>query len=475
MANQFARPCGIPANHWMVGRISRHSCGVAYPTAAGERAENQEAFVETPTTDVPIAPAPRQPSLADRDPRLLDPGLLADPAGGFGRMREQGSVVRAWLTDRQPVWVITRYADVCAGLRDPRFVSNPASVPGHTGEDPRKPLLDMLNLPADVLKYFMISALDIDPPDHTRLRGAVARAFTGRRIQALRPRIAEVAADLLSGLSGRRNKGGTVDLIEEYAYPLALTVVCELVGVPEAHRAPFRRWGEDILTMDPARLRTSSVEVVETVRRLLDECRTDPTEDLLGTLAANNDPRFPLDEVEQVAMVLNVVMAGYDNTAQLIANAIAALHAHPGERLRLVADPALLPGAVEEFVRWCGPDIMVRMRVAAEDVGLHGTKIRKGDAVQLVLVSANRDPRQFADPDRLDVCRPADTAGGHIGFGLGIHYCIGASLARVQCEIAVGALLDRYPELPLAVPAADLERTVIPGTPPRLKHLPLSV
>ncbi|WP_436787945.1 cytochrome P450 family protein [Yinghuangia sp. YIM S10712] len=423
----------------------------------------------------PSAPARRGTPEHASGIRLLDPDLLADPAGGYGRMREQGPVVRAWLTDDRPVWVITRYDDVRAGLRDPRFASSPAAVPGHTGEDPRKPLLDMLGLPDEVLKYFMVSALDTDPPDHTRLRGAVQGAFTHHRMQALRPRIRQVAAELLDALPAKQ-QDGTVDLIEEFAYPLAITVVCELVGVPASHRAPFVRWGDDILSMDPELLAASSPAVIDTVHELLDERRAAPADDLLTTLARAADERFRLSDVEQVAMVLNIVMAGYDNTAQLVANSIAALHAHPAQLRRLTDDPALLPDAVEEFVRWCGPDIMVRMRFAAEDIDFHGTRIGKGDAVQFILVSANRDPRRHPDPDGLDITRcTADKSDGHLGFGHGIHYCLGASLARRVCEVGLAELLARHPRLPLAVPACDLTRRVIPGAAPRLTTLPLEL
>ncbi|MEU1517117.1 cytochrome P450 [Streptomyces sp. NPDC005811] len=422
----------------------------------------------TPTTAAPLT----RPT---GEPWLLDPDLLADPVGGYGRIREEGPVVRAWLTDTRPVWVIGRYDDVREGLRDPRFVGSPASVEGHTGEDPRHTLVDMLNLPEDVRKYFLVSALDIDPPDHTRLRTAVNRAFSARRMQALRPRVHRLTGQLLDDLH-RASPDGVLELVDGYAYPLAVTVVCELAGVPEEDRAVFRQWGDDILLMEADRLRTSSPAVVATVLRLLDARRRAPADDLISTLAAaRDDARHRLTEEEAVAMVLNVVMAGYDNTAQLLVNSLAALLTHPGQLKLLVAEPELIPGAVGEFVRWCGPDIMVRMRIAAEDVELHGTRIRRGDCVQFVLVSANRDPRRYPDPDALDVTRrPTDGTEGHLGFGHGIHYCVGAALSRLQCEIALHTLLDRHPGLHLT-PDADLTRTVVPGTPPRLPRLPVRV
>lgn len=208
--------------------------------------------------------------------------------------------------------------------------------------------------------------------------------------------------------------------------------------------------------------------------RLLEERRRQPADDLISTLAAaRHDARHRLTEEEAVAMVLNVVMAGYDNTAQLLVNSLAALLTHPDQLKLLVAEPELTPGAVQELVRWCGPDIMVRMRIAAEDVDLHGTRIRRGDCVQFVLVSANRDPRRYPDPDRLDLTRrPTDGTEGHLGFGDGIHYCVGALLARLQCETALRTLLDRHPGLHLTADA-DLTRTVVPGTPPRLPRLPV--
>ncbi|MFI1030963.1 cytochrome P450 [Streptomyces sp. NPDC020951] len=406
---------------------------------------------------------------------LLDPELLADPAGGYGRVREQGPVVRAWLTDTQPVWLVTRYDDVREGLRDGRFVSSPDAIEDHSGEDPRRALVDMLNLPEEVQKYFLVSALDTDPPAHTRTRGAVNRAFGARRMQALRPRVEQITADLLDDLR-QRSADGVLELVDGFAYPLAVTVVCELAGVPEQDRAVFRRWGDDILVMEPERLRESSPAVVETVLRLLDERRREPADDLLSTLAAaRQDEKFRLTEEEAVAMVLNVVMAGYDNTAQLIVNSLAALLTHPDQLKLLQSDPELLPGAVNEFIRWCGPDIMVRMRIAAEDLDFHGTAVRKGDCVQFVLVSANRDPRRYPDPDRLDITRrPFDGTEGHIGFGHGIHYCVGAALSRLQCEIALHTLLERHPGLRLAE-GASMSRTVIPGTPPRLPRLPVRI
>ncbi|WP_406154755.1 cytochrome P450 [Streptomyces sp. NBC_01023] len=407
-----------------------------------------------------------------KEPYLLEPALLADPAAGFGKIREQGPVVRGWLTDTQPVWLITRYDDVRAGLRDPRFVNTPDAVDGHTGEDPRQVLVDMLNLPDEVRKYFLVSALDIDPPDHTRLRGVVARAFTARRMQDLRARVERLTAGLLDDLH-RCSPDGVLELVDGYAYPLVVTIVCELTGVPEKARPVFRRWGDDILVMEAGRLRESSPAVINTVLGLLDERRREPGDDLLTTLAAaRDDDRFRLSDEEAVAMVLNVVMAGYDNTAQLLINSVAALLTHPDQLRLLRDDPGLMPGAVDEFIRWGGPDIMVRMRIAAEDADFRGTRIRKGDCVQFILVSANRDPRRYDAPDRLDITRvPQDGGENHIGFGHGIHYCVGAALSRLQCEIALKTLLARYPDLCLADGPDSLHRTAIPGAAPRLPHL----
>ncbi|MEX3101065.1 MULTISPECIES: cytochrome P450 [unclassified Streptomyces] len=410
-------------------------------------------------TDLTDIPTRRPPN----EPLLLDPGFLADPAASFGVIREQGPVVRGWLTEMQPVWLVTRYDDVREGLRDhARFVHTPEKVDGHTGEDPRRVLVDMLNLPEEMRKYFLVSALDADPPAHTRLRGAVARTFTARRMQALRPRIAGITHDLLTEALAN-SVDGTLELVEGLAFPSALTAVCELAGVPAADRAAFRRWGDDILAMDPVRLGASSPPLIETITRLLDERRRAPGEDLLSGLARG------LDEVEAAAMVMNVVMAGYDNTAQLLINSLAALLTHPGQLRLLRDDMTLMPRAVEEFVRWCGPDIVVRMRLAAEDVELHGVRVRKGDCVQFVLVSANRDPRRFPDGDRLDITRAGTEE--HLGFGQGIHYCVGAGLSRVHCEVALGVLLERFPQLRLAGGPESLKRDVIPGTAPRLPEL----
>ncbi|MGY4737484.1 cytochrome P450 family protein [Streptomyces sp. ATMOS53] len=420
-------------------------------------------------TTTPAAPRTARPP---GEPNLLDPELTADPAAGYGKVREQGPVVRGWLTETQPVWLVTRYDDVRDGLRDSRFVSSPAAIEGYTGEDPRRTLVDMLNLPAEVQKYFLVSALDTDPPDHTRVRGAVGRGFNARRMQVLRPRVEQLAAEILDDLH-RRSADGVLELVGGYAYPLAVTVVCELAGVPEEDRAVFCRWGDDILEREPGRLRESSPAVVDTVLRLLDQRRREPADDVLSALAAARDEdRYRLTEEEAVAMALNVVMAGYDNTAQLVVNSLAALLTHPDQLKLLRADPGLMPSAVHEFVRWCGPDIMVRMRLAAEDVEFRGTHIRRGECVQFVLVSANRDPRVYENPDRLDITRrPHDGSEGHIGFGHGIHYCLGAVLSRLQTEIALDTLLSRHPGLCLAEGPESLQRTIIPGTAPRLPRL----
>ncbi|MEU6325836.1 cytochrome P450 [Streptomyces sp. NPDC047049] len=409
------------------------------------------------------------------EPNVMDPALLTDPFAGYGALREQGPVVRGRFMDDSPVWLVTRFEEVRQVLRDQRFVNNPgAPALGHATEDnPLIRLMDMLGLPGHLRPYLLGSILNYDAPDHTRLRRLVSRAFTARKITDLRPRVEQIADALLARLP-EHAEDGVVDLIQHFAYPLPITVICELVGIPEADRPQWRKWGADLVSMEPDRLATSFPPMIEHIHQMVRERRGALTDDLLSELIrTHDDDGGRLSDVEMVTMILTLVLAGHETTAHLISNGTAALLTHPDQLRLLRDDPALLPRAVHELMRWCGPVQMTQLRYAATDVDLAGTTIRRGDAVQLVLVSANFDPRHYTDPDRLDLTRhPAGHAENHVGFGHGAHYCLGATLAKQEGEVAFGKLLAHYPKMALGIAPERLERTPLPGN-WRLTALPV--
>ncbi|MYW02373.1 cytochrome P450 [Streptomyces sp. SID3343] len=396
----------------------------------------------------------------------MDPDLLRDPFAGYGRLREQGPVVDGRFVDGTPVWFVTRYDDVRAALRDPRFVNTPSNVPGEGGADPREGMMELLNVPEHLRSYLLGSILDSDPPDHPRLRRLVTRAFTARRILDLRPEIERIADRLLVELPHRQDEDGTVDLLEHFAYPLSITVICELVGIPADALDRWREWGGDLVSMRPERLRHSFPVMIDYCHKLIEQRREALQDDLLSELIrAHDDDGGRLSDTEMVTMIITLVLAGHETSAHLIGNGTAALLTHPDQLALLRKDPVLMPHAVHELMRWCGSVHVARLRYATEDLELAGTPIARGDAVQLVLVSANFDPRHYTDPDRLDITRQHDgQAENHVGFGYGIHYCLGATLARQEGEAALAKLLEHYPDVALADAGTEPDRALLPGS-----------
>ncbi|MEU9887020.1 cytochrome P450 [Sphaerisporangium sp. NPDC051011] len=415
-----------------------------------------------------------------RDPvtvNLMDPGLMADPFAGYGRLREEAPLVRGTFFGRgTPMWLATRYEDVKMVLGDHRFVNNPASVPGLDVENIRRRELGARGIPADLAEYVLESVLDADGADHIRLRRLVSRAFTARRVSELRPRVEQITEELLDRLAATA-EDGVADLIEHFAYPLPITVICELVGIPEEDRPRWRAWGKALVTLENGGMGEALREMVAHIHELIDRRRAAPTGDLLtGLIRAHDEDGDRLSDTEMVTLVLTLVLAGHETTAHLIGNGTAALLAHPGQLALLRSDPALMPRAVHELMRWCGPVQATRMRYATEDLTVGGMPVRKGETVMAVLVGANHDPRAFDDPERLDITREPEAGRKetHVGFGYGLHYCLGAALARQEGEVAFEALLRRFPDLSLAVDPADLERQPMPGS-WRLARLPVKL
>ncbi|MDN5856147.1 MAG: cytochrome P450, partial [Actinomycetia bacterium] len=351
-------------------------------------------------------------------------------------LRESEPVREVALPDG-PVWLVTRYDDVRAALVDPRlskdwrFTVPPQQRPA----TPATPVPMMLML---------------DPPDHTRLRRLVSRSFTGRRMRELRPRIEQIAADLLHALPA----DGTVDLLARYAFPLPVQVISELLGVPAADRDEFGTWSATMLDeRAPGEQMAASAELTGYLGRLVDGKRSRPDGALISALVEVAEDGDRLSQAELVGMAFLLLVAGHETTVSLIGNAVCALLTRPDQLELLHGRPDLLPGAVEEFLRWDTSVHNAPVRFAAEDVEIAGTIIPAGAVVYLTLGAANRDPARFACAGELQLDREPS---GHLAFGHGLHHCLGAPLARIEAEVAIGALLAARPRFSLAVDPDEL-------------------
>ena len=370
----------------------------------------------------------------------LDDEFMQNPYAVYDRLRAEGPVSRAAMPGGYPVWVITRYADARAALADPRLVKDwrklsPGSAAG----------------PDDGPAALGTHMLSTDPPDHDRLRRLVTKAFTARRIEQLRPRVTEITASLLDAMPA----GDQVDLLETFAFPLPIIVICELLGIPDSDRADFRAWTQAILSTGHTSDRpgTAAMEMAGYFTALVADKRAHPADDLLSALIAARDAGDGLSERELLGMLFLLLVAGHETTVNLIGSGTLTLLLSPGEIARLRADRSLLPGAVEELLRYTSPVNHATFRFTAEPVEVGGTLIPAREAVLVAIGSANRDPGRYPAPDRLDVGRDA---GGSLAFGHGIHHCLGAPLARMEGEIAFGGLLSRFPGMTLAVPPESL-------------------
>ncbi|WP_033342260.1 cytochrome P450 family protein [Catenuloplanes japonicus] len=374
---------------------------------------------------------------------LTDPELLKDPVAAYDRAREATAVVRLSTPGFGTMWGVTRHADARAMLTDPRLAPSEqsfmrAAVPEHC-------------------RRYMRTMQEQDGPEHRRLRGLARPAFTPRRAEDLRPRIAPIVDRLLDARPA--------DLLTGFAAPLPMAVICELAGVPAGERERWREYGAVILSGDGHALMASIPDMIEDAKRAVEGGRDD--DGLIGMLAAVDGDRLSEDEL--VTLVWHLVLAG-QVPANLIANSVATLLSEPGLLDMLRAEPALLPGAVEELTRWQPPQMFTIPRFAGQEIEIGGVTIPKGAPVTAVLPAASRDPRVYTDPERLDLRR---REAPHLGYGHGPHFCLGAPLARVQTEVALAALLDRFPGLRLAVDPAELIWIPDPST-RRLSALPVT-
>ncbi|MGX1970866.1 cytochrome P450 family protein [Streptomyces kronopolitis] len=372
--------------------------------------------------------------------------LLDDPHAAYAALREAGPVHRITGADGSPAWLVTRYDDVRSALADPRLsLDKRHAGPGGYRGFALPPALDA-------------NLLNMDPPDHTRVRRLVVKAFTPGRVETLRAPVRRVADELLDAMAGR----GRADLIADYAGPLPITVICDLLGIPQRDRRDFLAWSDALITPDPSRpeaMKHAIGAMLEFYTGLIAAKRAEPGDDLLSDLIAvrddepGDDGGDRLTEDELTSLAFLILFAGYENTVHLIGNAVLGLLDHPDLLRQLQHNPAELPPAVEEFLRFDSPGPLAIRRFPREDLEIGGVRIPAGDSVLLSIASANRDPARFPAPDVLD--RGRDLSG-HLAMGHGIHYCLGAPLARMEAVTAIEALLARFPGLRLDVPRGEL-------------------
>jgi cytochrome P450 len=379
-------------------------------------------------------------------PDLASPRFKANPYPFYARLRNEAPVWRTTLRDRRMAWLVTRYEDVAGVLKDRTFAKDPLNAmdPEQRAKTPWVP---------GFLKPLERNMLDLDDPDHARLRALVSKAFTPRLVERLRGRIESLCEELLDAMERKGGRQGGAELVADYALPLPATVIAELLGVPAEDHAKFHRWSSRVVSIsssrDMMRALPAALAFVRYLRKMFERRRIHPKDDLMTALVRAEEAGDKLSEDELLAMGFLLLVAGHETTVNLIASGTLALLENPDQMEKLKEDPSLIGPAVEELLRYTSPVEMATERHASEDVEVAGTTIPRGELVLAVLGSANRDERHFEDPDALDLARDPNR---HLAFGRGgVHHCLGAPLARMEGQIAVGAFLRRFPEASLAV------------------------
>jgi len=375
---------------------------------------------------------------------MQGPGFRADPYPYYQRMRRETPVYKVKIPGfgRGEAWVVSRYDDIVGALKDPRLSS------------------DMMRLRAEgggarwIPRAFRILAktmVTTDDPDHARLRNLVHKGFTPSRVEHMAGRVQEIADELLARLEGRE----TVDLLSEFALALPMIVISEMLGVPVNERAKFRRFMLHLLDGPPSgfvRLVTglaSNIRMIRYLDRLIDLRRVEPDDGLITALVAAEQSGDRLSQDELIGMVFLLLLAGHETTVNLLGNGVLALLDNRDQLERLHANPGLIKPAIEELLRYTNPVQHSVPRFAREDTEIGGVKIAKSERVVLLLAAANRDEAVFENSEALDVARDPNR---HLGFGLGIHFCLGAPLARMEGAIGLNALIQKFPDIQLAIP-----------------------
>jgi cytochrome P450 len=433
-----------------------------------------------PTASGAIDPSQLPPDIEHFD--LGSPDYLERAHERYEAMRARCPVSRGVFTAAEgvedqgffnrPFWLVTDYEEGSRALLDRAFTVDASAVmtPEMAAAASEIP---------EEFKPLQRNILTVDPPEHTRLRKLVQPSFTASAIEKLRPRIQQIADDLLDAAEaaamarGEQTPDRVLDLIPRFAYPLPVTVICEMLGIPPEDREQTRLWSESLLSAQSPEgqeeIRRNIGAFIDYLHGLFAQKRQALDDDLISQLLQVEVDGDRLTEDEILAMVFILFVAGHITTVNLIANGVFALLTHPEQLETMRSDPALVPNAVEEVLRYYGPAETTTARFAREDVELGGQQIAKGDSLLVVLAAADRDPARFADPQAFDITR--EDANRHIAFGKGVHACLGAPLARVEGQVALETLFRRYPELRLAV--TEDEITWAPSFLRSLTRLPL--
>ncbi|GAA1934541.1 cytochrome P450 family protein [Kitasatospora viridis] len=373
----------------------------------------------------------------DADARMS--AFIRDPYPTLARIREASPVSVVEYGADLPVWMVTRYHDVRNALVDPRFgqdVRRSQAIANERGAG--------LTLGSDV-----VHMLNSDPPDHTRLRRLIQGVFTRKRVEAMRPLVERIAGGLLDGLRGHP----TIDVVRDFAFPLPIMIICELLGFPPEDLHSYRTWSTAILTRGSGMsFEQATTELNAYLRELMALRRSSPREDILTDLVRARDAG-ELTEQEVFSMVFLLLIGGHETTVNLLGTATLALLHHPDQQAWLRANPAAMGMAVDEFLRYESPVSMATMRFTTEAVDVSGVEIPAGELVLVSLGAANRDPSRFTDPDRLVLDRDDP---GHLAFGQGLHRCLGSFLGKLEGEVALGGLLERFAGIELAADEATL-------------------
>jgi cytochrome P450 PksS len=377
---------------------------------------------------------------------IVSAEFKADPFPFFSLLRASEPVYRTTLPGKTPLWLLSRYDDVAALLRDERFKKNRRHA--LTKEQLRK-----LPWTPPMFRPLERNMLDLDPPDHTRLRSLVHKAFTPSLVEQMRSRTQAIADELLDRIVWT----GEMDLIKDFALPLPMTIITEILGVPRKDHHKFHKWSQAVVSLtSPSptlRVLPSVWKFIRYLRQFFKLRRRDPKDDLVSALIKAEEAGDKLNEDELLAMVFLLLIAGHETTVNLIGNGTLALIENPNEMNKLLSEPSLVKPAVEELLRYTSPVFTTTERYAREDTTIHGVTIPQGEMTLGVIGSANRDETAFENPNELQITREPNR---HLSFGQGIHFCLGAPLARMEAQIAFTTLLQRVPNLRLTKPSSSL-------------------
>jgi cytochrome P450 len=390
---------------------------------------NRQTFPTTITTS----------SIAQVD--VTSATFKANPFPYYAQLRAEAPVFPVTLQSKQRAWLVTRYDDVLNVLKDERFAKDRhnAMTPEQLKKSPWVP---------SMFKPLERNMLDLDSPDHTRLRALVHKAFTPRMVEQMRNQIQDLTNDLLDAVEPK----GAMDLIADFALPLPLNMIGRILGVPAKDNPKFHRWSKTLISGGSNRnlfvLIPNTMAFMRYLKKLIRERRENPKDDLITALVQAKDGSDQLSEDEILAMIFLLLIAGHETTVNLIGSGTLALLENPDQLEMLRSEPTLIKTAIEELLRFVCPVEMATERYTCEDITIAGTTIPRGELVMAVIGSANRDERYFDNPDSLDITRKNNK---HLAFGHGVHFCLGAPLARLEGQIAISTLIQRMPNLRLSV------------------------